>query len=55
MLPGPLSAHDTFPDALTSVLLKLTGDPPAMTVVLEGETVREAFPLPPPPPPPPPL
>src|SRR4030095_628966 len=55
MLPGPLSAQDTVPVALRSVLEKLTADPPATTVVLDGETEREGVFPPPPASPAPPL
>src|SRR5215468_3466871 len=43
MLPGPLSAQDTVPVASTSALVKLTGEPPATTVLVVGETDREGF------------
>jgi len=41
MLPGPLSAQDTVPLALRSALVKLTGGPPATTVLVDGETDSE--------------
>jgi hypothetical protein len=43
MLPGPLSAQDTVPVVLASVAVKLTGDPPAMTVELGGEMDSEGL------------
>jgi hypothetical protein len=41
MLPGPLRVQDTVPVALTSALVKLTGDPPATTLAVMGETDRD--------------
>src|SRR5689334_9249702 len=56
MLPGPVRLQVAVPVVLAKVAVKLTGAPPAMTVVLGGEIEREGvfppppllFPLPPP-------
>jgi hypothetical protein len=55
MLPGPVRFQVAVPVVLAKAAVKLTGDPPAMTVALGGEMEREGvfpppplFPLPPP-------